>query len=84
MGFWDSLGKEIGKSVKKGLNDLVKSAERVTDLKEEMRNYSERELISIYKNARRSGNTELKVAAKSVLESEYHYQSWQFNAVDFE
>ncbi len=84
MGFWDSLGKEVGKSKKSGLDNLVESANQVTNLREEMKNYSESELCSLYKSAKRSGNRELKVAVKSILESRYHYEKWQFDGLDFE
>ena len=84
MGFWDSLGKEVGKSIKSGLDNLVESANQVTNLREEMKNYSESELRTLYKSAKRSGNRELKVAAKSILESRYHYEKWQFDGLDFE
>ena len=84
MGFWDSLGKEVGKSIKSGLDNLVESANQVTNLKEEMKNYSESELCSLYKSAKRNGNRELKVAVKSILESRYHYEKWQFDGLDFE
>lgn len=84
MGFWDSLGKEVGKSIKSGLDNLVESANQVTNLREEMKNYSESELCSLYKSAKRSGNRELKVAVKSILESRYHYEKWQFDGLDFE
>ena len=52
MGFWDSLGKEVGKSIKSGLDNLVESANQVTNLREEMKNYSESELRSLYKSAK--------------------------------
>jgi len=84
MGFWDSLGKEVGKSIKSGLDNLVESANQVTNLREEMKNYSESELCSLYKSAKRNGNRELKVAVKSILESRYHYEKWQFDGLDFE
>lgn len=84
MGFWGSLGKEVGKSIKSGLDNLVESANQVTNLREEMKNYSESELCSLYKSAKRSGNRELKVAVKSILESRYHYEKWQFDGLDFE
>ena len=74
MGFWDSLGKEVGKSIKSGLDNLVESANQVTNLREEMKNYSESELRSLYKSAKRSGNRELKVAAKSILEKYQEYE----------
>ena len=84
MGFWDSLGKEVGKSIKSGLDNLVESANQVTNLREEMKNYSESEWCSLYKSAKRNGNRELKVAVKSILESRYHYEKWQFDGLDFE
>ena len=49
MGFWDSLGKSAGEMIEKGINDLKETAEDLKNLREEMENYSESQLISIYK-----------------------------------
>ena len=43
------------------LEDVLKN------LREEMENYSERQLISAYKNAKRSGNYKVSSTAKSLL-----------------
>ena len=56
MEFWNNLGKLAGEIVEKGINDLKKTAGDLKNLREEMENYSERQLISAYKNAKRSGN----------------------------
>ena len=67
MEFWNNLGKLAGEIVEKGINDLKKTAGDLKNLREEMENYSERQLISAYKNAKRSGNYKISSTAKSLL-----------------
>jgi len=67
MEFWNNLGKLAGEIVEKGINDLKKTAGDLKNLREEMENYSERQLISAYKNAKRSGNYKVSSTAKSLL-----------------
>ena len=84
MGFWDSLGKLAGEMIEKGINDLKETAGDLKNLREEMENYSESQLISTYKNAKRSGNYKVSSTAKSLLKDNYGYEDWQFNGMDFE
>ena len=67
MEFWNNLGKLAGEIVEKGINDLKKTAGDLKNLREEMENYSERQLISAYKNTKRSGNYKVSSNAKSLL-----------------
>ena len=83
MGFWDSLGKEVGKSIKSGLDNLVESANQVTNLREEMKNYSESELVSAYKSAKRRGDYKVSSTAKRLLKDNYDYEDWQIDGLDF-
>lgn len=84
MEFWNNLGKLAGEIVEKGINDLKKTAGDLKNLREEMENYSERQLISAYKNAKRSGNYKVSSTAKSLLKNNYDYEDWQFDGMDFE
>ena len=84
MEFWNNLGKLAGEIVEKGINDLKKTAGNLKNLREEMENYSERQLISAYKNAKRSGNYKVSSTAKSLLKNNYDYEDWQFDGMDFE
>ena len=84
MEFWNNLGKLAGEIVEKGINDLKKTAGDLKNLREEMENYSERQLISAYKNAKRSGNYKVSSTAKSLLKNNYGYEDWQFDRMDFE
>lgn len=84
MEFWNNLGKLAGEIVEKGINDLKKTAGDLKNLREEMENYSERQLISAYKNAKRSGNYKVSSTAKSLLKNNYDYEDWQFDRMDFE
>ena len=67
MEFWNNLGKLGGEIVEKGINDIKKTGGDLKNLREEMENYSERQLISAYKNAKRSGNYKVSSTAKSLL-----------------
>ena len=84
MEFWNNLGKLAGEIVEKGINDLKKTAGDLKNLREEMENYSERQLISAYKNAKRSGNYKVSSTAKSLLKNNYDYEDWQFDGMVFE
>ena len=83
MGFWDSLGKLAGEVVEKGVNDLKKTAGDLRNIGEEMENYSESELVSAYKSARRRGDYKVSSTAKILLKDNYNYDDWQIDALDF-
>ena len=83
MGFWDSLGKLAGEMVEKGVNDLKKTAGNLRSLREEMENYSESELVSAYKSAKRRGDYEVSSTAKRLLKDKYNYDDWQIDGLDF-
>ncbi|WP_336021077.1 hypothetical protein [Fusobacterium polymorphum] len=83
MGFWDSLGKIAGEIVEKGVNDLKKTAGDLKNLRDEMESYSESELVSAYKNARRSGNYKVSSTAKRLLKENYDYEDWKIDDLDF-
>ena len=83
MGFWDSLGKIAGEIVEKGVNDLKKIAGDLKNLRDEMESYSESELVSAYKKARRSGNYKVSSTAKSLLKENYDYEDWKIDDLDF-
>ena len=84
MGFWDSLGKIAGEMVEKGVNDLKKTAGDLRDIREEMESYSESELVSAYKSAKRRGDYKVSSTAKTLLKNNYDYEDWQFDGLDFE
>ena len=84
MGFWDSLGKLAGEMVEKGVNDLKKTAGDLRDIREEMESYSESELVSAYKSAKRRGDYKVSSTAKTLLKNNYDYEDWQFDGLDFE
>ena len=83
MGFWDSLGKLAGEVVEKGVNDLKKTAGDLRDIREEMESYSESELVSAYKSAKRRGDYKVSSTAKRLLKDNYNYDDWQIDALDF-
>ena len=83
MGFWDSLGKLAGEMVEKGVNDLKKTAGDLRDIREEMESYSESELVSAYKSAKRRGDYKVSSTAKRLLKDNYNYDDWQIDALDF-
>ena len=83
MGFWDSLGKIAGEIVEKGVNDLKKTAGDLKNLRDEMESYSESELVSAYKNARRSGNYKVSSTAIRLLKENYDYEDWKIDDLDF-
>lgn len=83
MGFWDSLGKLAGEVVEKGVNDLKKTAGDLRNIREEMENYSESELVSVYKSARRRGDYKVSSTAKRLLKDNYNYDDWQIDGLDF-
>lgn len=84
MGFWDSLGKIAGEMVEKGVNDLKKTAGDLRDIREEMESYSESELVSAYKSAKRRGDYKVSSTAKRLLKDNYDYEDWQIDGLDFE
>lgn len=84
MGFWDSLGKIAGEMVEKGVNDLKKTAGDLKNIREEMESYSESELVSAYKSAKRRGDYKVSSTAKTLLKNNYDYEDWQFDGLDFE
>ena len=84
LGFWDSLGKIAGEMVEKGVNDLKKTAGDLRDIREEMESYSESELVSAYKSAKRRGDYKVSSTAKTLLKNNYDYEDWQFDGLDFE
>jgi hypothetical protein len=84
MGFWDSLGKIAGEMVEKGVNDLKKTAGDLRNIREEMESYSESELVSAYKSAKRRGDYKVSSTAKTLLKNNYDYEDWQFDGLDFE
>lgn len=83
MGFWDSLGKIAGEMVEKGVNDLKKTAGDLRDIREEMKSYSESELVSAYKSAKRRGDYKVSSTAKILLKDNYGYEDWQIDGLDF-
>ena len=83
MGFWDSLGKIAGEMVEKGVNDLKKTADDLRDIREEMESYSESELVSAYKSAKRRGDYKVSSTAKRLLKDNYDYEDWQIDGLDF-
>ena len=83
MGFWDSLGKLAGEMVEKGVNDLKKTAGDLRDIREEMESYSESELVSAYKSAKRRGDYKVSSTAKRLLKDNYDYEDWQIDGLDF-
>lgn len=83
MGFWDSLGKIAGEMVEKGVNDLKKTAGDLRDIREEMESYSESELVSAYKSAKRRGDYKISSTAKRLLKDNYDYKDWQIDGLDF-
>jgi hypothetical protein len=83
MGFWDSLGKIAGEMVEKGVNDLKKTAGDLRDIREEMESYSESELVSAYKSAKRRGDYKVSSTAKRLLKDNYDYEDWQIDGLDF-
>lgn len=83
MGFWDSLGKLAGEVVEKGVNDLKKTAGDLRDIREEMESYSESELVSAYKSAKRRGDYKVSSTAKRLLKDNYNYDDWQIDGLDF-
>ncbi len=83
MGFWDSLGKLAGEMVEKGVNDLKKTAGDLRDIREEMESYSESELVSAYKSAKRRGDYKVSSTAKRLLKDNYNYDDWQIDGLDF-
>ena len=82
MGFWDSLGKIAGEMVEKGVNDLKKTAGDLRDIREEMESYSESELVSAYKSAKRRGDYKVSSTAKRLLKDNYDYEDWQIDGLD--
>lgn len=84
MGFWDNLGKIAGEIVEKGVNDLKKTAGDLRNIREEMESYSESELVSAYKSAKRRGDYKVSSTAKRLLKDNYDYEDWQFDGLDFE
>ena len=84
MGFWDSLGKIAGEMVEKGVNDLKKTTGDLRNIREEMESYSESELVSAYKSAKRRGDYKVSSTAKTLLKNNYDYEDWQFDGLDFE
>ena len=76
MGFWDSLGKIAGEMVEKGVNDLKKTAGDLRNIREEMESYSESELVSAYKSAKRRGDYKVSSTAKTLLKNNYDYEDW--------
>ena len=83
MGFWDSLGKIAGEIVEKGVNDLKKTAGDLKNLRDEMESYSESELVSVYKSARRRGDYKVSSTAKRLLKENYDYEDWKIDDLDF-
>ena len=83
MGFWDSLGKIAGEMVEKGVNDLKKTAGDLKNIREEMESYSESELVSAYKSAKRRGDYKVSSTAKRLLKDNYDYEDWQIDGLDF-
>ena len=83
MGFWDSLGKIAGEMVEKGVNDLKKTAGDLRNIREEMESYSESELVSAYKSAKRRGDYKVSSTAKRLLKDNYNYDDWQIDGLDF-
>ena len=83
MGFWDSLGKIAEEMVEKGVNDLKKTAGDLRDIREEMESYSESELVSAYKSAKRRGDYKVSSTAKRLLKDNYGYEDWQIDGLDF-
>ena len=83
MGFWDSLGKLAGEVVEKGVNDLKKTAGDLRNIREEMENYSESELVSAYKSAKRRGDYKVSSTAKRLLKDNYNYDDWKIDGLDF-
>ena len=83
MGFWDSLWKLAGEVVEKGVNDLKKTAGDLRDIREEMESYSESELVSAYKSAKRRGDYKVSSTAKRLLKDNYNYDDWQIDGLDF-
>lgn len=83
MGFWDSLGKIAGEMVEKGVNDLKKTAGDLRNIREEMESYSESELVSVYKSAKRRGDYKVSSTAKRLLKDNYGYEDWQIDGLDF-
>ena len=83
MGFWDSLGKIAGEMVEKGVNDLKKTAGDLRNIREEMESYSESELVSEYKSAKRRGDYKVSSTAKRLLKDNYDYEDWQIDGLDF-
>ena len=84
MEVWDSLGKIAGEMIEKGVNDLKKTAGDLRNIREEMENYSESELVSAYKSAKRRGDYKVSSTAKRLLKDNYDYEDWQFDGLDFE
>ena len=83
MGFWDSLVKIAGEIVEKGVNDLKKTAGDLRNIREEMENYSESELVSAYKSARRRGDYKVSSTAKRLLKENYDYEDWEIDRLEF-
>ena len=83
MGFWDSLGKIAGEIVEKGVNDLKKTAGDLKNLRDEMESYSESELVSAYKSARRRGDYKVSSTAKRLLKENYDYDDCEIDDLDF-
>jgi hypothetical protein len=83
MGFWDSLGKIAGEMVEKGVNDLKKTAGDLRNIREEMESYSESELVSAYRSAKRRGDYKVSSTAKRLLKDNYDYEDWQIDGLDF-
>lgn len=83
MGFWDSLGKIAGEMVEKGVNDLKKTAGDLRNIREEMESYSESELVSAYKSAKRRRDYKVSSTAKRLLKDNYDYEDWQIDGLDF-
>lgn len=83
MGFWDSLGKIAGEMVEKGVNDLKKTAGDLRNIREEMESYSESELVSAYKSAKRRGDYKVSSTAKRLSKDNYDYEDWQIDGLDF-
>ena len=83
MEFWNNLGKLAGEIVEKGINDLKKTAGDLRNIREEMENYSESELVSAYKSARRRCDYKVSSTAKTLLKNNYNYDDWKIDGLDF-
>ena len=48
-----------------------------------MESYSESELVSVYKSARRRGDYKVSSTAKRLLKENYDYEDWEIDRLEF-